>query len=216
MEKYTLSVDEPWFSLISLGLKTIEGRLNKGLFKKMEIGDIVKFTSIKKNIESLKNFNILTGGFPCQSFSMMGKQKGFKDKRGDVFYRITDILKIKKPPFVLLENVKNLKTHDKGNTLKVIIESLNKCGYPYVYFDIFNTANFNLAQIRNRVFIFASRIKLPKSFTFTQESVMNSFSSLNGECTILRQKNVLDILDKKVEPKYYLSEKLKPTILQLG
>jgi DNA (cytosine-5)-methyltransferase 1 len=182
----------------------------------VEIGDIVKFTSDKKNIEALKDFNILTGGFPCQSFSMMGQKKGFEDKRGDVFYRITDILNIKKPPFVLLENVKNLKTHDNGNTFKEIIRALKECGYPYVYFDIFNTSNFNLAQTRNRVFIFASRIELPFPFHFSQTAVINSFSPLNGQCSILRQKNVLDILDKEVETKYYLSERLKPTILSNG
>jgi DNA (cytosine-5)-methyltransferase 1 len=182
----------------------------------VEIGDIVSFTSNKKNIEALDDFNLLTGGFPCQSFSMMGQQKGFEDKRGDVFYRITDILNIKQPQFILLENVKNLKTHDKGNTLKEIIRALKECGYPHFYFDVFNTSNFNLAQTRNRVFIFASRIELPLTFKFTQSSVINSFTPLNGHCTILRQKNVLDILEKEVEPKFYLSEKLKPTILSNG
>jgi len=182
----------------------------------VELGDIVKFTSDKKNIKALKDFSFLTGGFPCQSFSMMGLQKGFEDKRGDVFYRITDILNIKKPPFVLLENVKNLKTHDNGKTLKEIIRALKECGYPYVYFDVFNTSNFNLAQTRNRVFIFASRVDLPFPFHFSQTAVINSFSLLNGQCSILRQKNVLDVLEKKVEAKYYLSEKLKPTILSNG
>lgn len=182
----------------------------------IEIGDIVKFTSDKKNIEALKDFNFLTGGFPCQSFSMMGQQKGFEDKRGDVFYRITDILNVKKPSYILLENVKNLKTHDKGNTFKEIIRALKECGYPNIYFDVFNTSNFNLAQTRNRIFIFASRVKLPLTFIFSQTSVINSFTPLNGQCTILRQKNVLDILEKEVEPKYYLSEKLKPTILSNG
>jgi DNA (cytosine-5)-methyltransferase 1 len=82
-------------------------KANFKIENEVEIGDIVKFTSHKKNIEALNDFSILTGGFPCQSFSMMGQQRGFEDKRGDVFYRITDILKIKEPPFVLLENVKN-------------------------------------------------------------------------------------------------------------
>jgi DNA (cytosine-5)-methyltransferase 1 len=182
----------------------------------VEIGDIVKFTSDKKNIEDLKDFSFLTGGFPCQSFSMMGQQKGFNDKRGDVFYRITDILNIKKPPFVLLENVKNLKTHDNGRTFKEIIRALRECGYPYIHYDVFNTSNFNLAQTRNRVFIFASRVELPLTFSFSEASVINSFTPLNGQCTILRQKNVLDILEKEVEAKYYLSDRLKPTILANG
>lgn len=182
----------------------------------VEIGDIVNFTSDENNIKNLKDFTLLTGGFPCQAFSMMGKQKGFEDKRGDVFYRIADILSIKKPPFVLLENVKNLKTHNGGETFKEIIKTLKDCGYPHIFFDIFNTSNFNLAQTRNRVFIFASRVEMPLTFTFSQASVINSFSPLNGQCTILRQKTVLDILEKNVESKYYLSEKLKPTILSNG
>lgn len=189
---------------------------NFDISNEVEIGDIVKFTSDKKNIESLNDFNFLTGGFPCQSFSMMGQQKGFEDNRGDLFYRIIDILNFKKPAFVLLENVKNLKTHDNGNTFKEIIRALKECGYPNIYFDVFNTSNFNLAQTRNRVFIFASRIKLPFTFTFSQSSVLNSFAPLNGQCTILRQKNVLDILEKNVDSKYYISEKLKPTILSNG
>lgn len=191
-------------------------KANFNIENEVEIGDIVKFTSDKSNIEALNDFNFLTGGFPCQSFSMMGHQKGFEDKRGDVFYRITDILTVKKPPFILLENVKNLKTHDNGNTFKEIIRALKECGYPNIYFDVFNTSNFNLAQTRNRVFIFASRKALPPSFSFSQTSVINSFTPLNGQCTILRQKNVLDILEKEVEPKYYLSEKIKPTILANG
>ena len=67
------------------------------------------------------------------------------------------------------ENVKNLKTHDNGNTFKEIIRALKECGYPHIYFDVFNTSNFNLAQTRNRVFIFASRIELPLTFTFSHD-----------------------------------------------
>ena len=191
-------------------------KANFNLNKEIEIGDITKFTSDSNNIKSINDFNLLTGGFPCQSFSMMGKKKGFDDKRGDLFFRIIDVLKIKKPAFVLLENVKNLKTHSNGETLKEIIDALNKSGYPYVYFDIFNSSNFNLAQTRNRLFIFASRIKLPNTFAFSQLAVIENFGAIKEGCSILYQKNVLDVLEKNVEPKYYLSDKLKPTILANG
>lgn len=83
----------------------------------IEMGDIVSFTKDEENISALPNFGLLTGGFPCQTFSMMGKQAGFKEDRGQMFFRIIDILKVKKPKYVLLENVKNLRTHDKGRTL---------------------------------------------------------------------------------------------------
>ena len=76
------------------------------------MGDIVNFTRIKKHIKSLPKFDLLTGGFPCQTFSMMGNQAGFEEDRGQMFFRIMDILAIKKPKYVLLENVKNLCNHE--------------------------------------------------------------------------------------------------------
>jgi len=182
----------------------------------VEIGDIELFTKNKESITNLSEFDLLTGGFPCQSFSMMGKQEGFNDVRGNIFYKIIDILIEKKPPFVLLENVKNLKSHDQGRTFEVILESLENAGYKYIFYDIFNTSNFSLAQTRNRVFIFASRIKLPTNFLFTQKAVIKNFMPLNGKSSILRQKNILDVLEQHVEEKYYLSAKIKPTILANG
>ena len=75
-------------------------------------------------------FNLLTGGFPCQPFSIAGYRKGFTDKgRGDLFFEIIRILRDRKPKAFLLENVKNLKTHGKGNTLKLIYNELENLGY---------------------------------------------------------------------------------------
>lgn len=190
--------------------------VNYNTEREIKLGDIVEFTSKKENIEKIPSFSLLTGGFPCQSFSMMGKQKGFKDIRGNVFFRIIDILKEKNPPFVLLENVRNLATHDKGNTLKTVKKSLEEIGYKNVFIDVFNTENFGLAQKRNRVYIFASTIGLPDTFIFTQKAVLKSFNAIKKEISLLRQKDVLDILSKKVDEKYYLSETLKPTILSDG
>jgi DNA (cytosine-5)-methyltransferase 1 len=182
----------------------------------IEIGDINVFTKEKKNIKGLPNFDLLTGGFPCQSFSMMGNQDGFTDERGNLFYRILDIVSVKKPKFLLLENVKNLKNHDNGNTLKVIISSLKKVGYTNIYYDIFNTSNFGLAQTRNRIFIFATtEKKMPSKFSFNQESVIESFKRIKKKSLVI-QSNVLDVLENKVHSKYYLSEKIKPTILSNG
>ena len=179
------------------------------------LGDIVEFTSNKRNIENLADFDILTGGFPCQSFSMMGKQKGFEDVRGNVFFNIIEILKVKKPKFILLENVKNIVTHDKGNTIKVIEEGIRKVGYKNVFYNIFNTQNFGLAQKRNRVFIFATTEDLPKDFIFNEKVVIENFKSIK-KSSLLKQKTTLDVLEKEVEEKYYLSETLKPTILSNG
>lgn len=178
------------------------------------LGDIVSFTSNKKNIETLPNFDILTGGFPCQSFSMMGKQKGFNDVRGNVFFNIIEILKIKKPKFVLLENVKNLITHDKGNTINIILKEIENIGYKNIFYSVLNTENFGLAQKRNRVFIFATTENLPFNFEFGEQEIIQNFKNI--KTSLLNQKNILDVLDKEVEEKYYLSSTLKPTILANG
>lgn len=180
------------------------------------LGDIVKFTSDIKNIKKLDDFHILTGGFPCQSFSMMGKEKGFNDIRGNVFFNILDILKIKQPPFVLLENVRNLLNHDKKNTIKVIEQELKNVGYPNIFYSVFNSENFGLAQKRNRVFIFATNIKLLEDLDFNEHSVVKNYRQNIKSKRLLKQKNTLDILEKEVEEKYYLSSILKQTILSNG
>lgn len=184
--------------------------------KEVRIGDIVEFTSKKENIENLPDFELLTGGFPCQSFSMMGEQQGFSDKeRGQMFFRILDILQVKRPRYFLLENVKNLRTHDKGNTFNVIMSELRKLGY-HVECDVFNTANYHLAQIRNRVFIFGTLDVVPEDFGYTNEIISSYFETVYRKTRLEKQMTVLDVLEKTVDTKYYLSERLKPTILSDG
>ena len=182
----------------------------------IEIGDIVSFVNTKNGLKSLPGVDFLTGGFPCQAFSMMGKQKGFDDLRGNVFFKILEIVKVKKPKFILLENVKNILTHNKKETFKTILESIEDAGYKYIYYDIFNSNNFALAQTRNRVFIFASRKKLPSNFAFDCDSVANSFMRIVEQSTVLKQKYTYEVLEKEVDKKYYLSEIIKPTILSNG
>jgi DNA (cytosine-5)-methyltransferase 1 len=183
--------------------------------KDVAMGDIVDFCSNPDNISSLEDFDILTGGFPCQPFSMMGAQNGFTDARGNVFFKIIDIIKIKKPKMILLENVKNLINHDKKQTLKKVIELISLEGYT-VFYDIFNTSNFNLAQTRNRVFIFAIKDKPNKNFTFT-ENVVIEYSNKNvTNSKLLKQKDIFDVLEKNTDNKYYLSDVIKPTILSNG
>ncbi len=191
-------------------------KANYDVSDSLEIGDIVEFAKNKENIKNLPNFDILTGGFPCQSFSMMGKQKGFNDNRGNVFFEILKIIAIKKPKFILLENVKNLINHNKGKTFKVIRDSLKESGYKYLYYDTFNSKEFGLAQNRNRVYIFASRNKLDDSFQFSEEKVKEAFNNIQIKKSIEQQKDILDVLEKKVDSKYYLSERIKPTILADG
>lgn len=181
----------------------------------IEIGDIVSFCENETLINELPDFELLTGGFPCQAFSMMGKQKGFDDLRGNVFFQILEILKRKHPKYVLLENVRNLISHDKGNTFEYIQKSIKECGYPYVYFDVFNTEDFGLAQKRNRVFIFATTEKID-DFSFKHNKICEVFSDVFDRTSLLKQKSTHEILDKNVDEKFYLSDTIKPTILANG
>lgn len=181
----------------------------------IEIGDIVNFTSNPVSIKKLPRIDILTGGFPCQAFSMMGNMMGFEEDRGQMFFRIMDIVNIKKPKYLLLENVKNLLVHDGGRTYAKIIEEIDKAGY-YQQTLLLNTADYGLPQKRYRVLIFARRKHFGK-FSFCEEDIKRHFECIDkSNCSLSIYNNVLDILNKKVESKYYLSERVKPTILSDG
>lgn len=117
---------------------------------KLTIEDINKL-----DIKSIPKFDILLGGFPCQAFSVAGYRKGFKDDkgRGNLFFRIAEILEERKPTAFLLENVKNLKGHDKGKTFKIIKETLEKLGY-HIKSKVLNSMEYgNIPQNRERIFI---------------------------------------------------------------
>lgn len=98
------------------------------------------------------DFDFLLGGFPCQPFSRAGKYLGFEDTRGTLFFNIANIIKTKKPKGFLLENVEGLINHDKGNTLKVILATLEELGYSVEY-AVLDSSDFGLAQKRKRVYI---------------------------------------------------------------
>ena len=190
-------------------------RANYDTLHEIEIGDIVKFTNNPANIKSLPQIDILTAGFPCQAFSMMGNMMGFEEDRGQMFFRIMDVVNIKKPKYLLLENVKNLLVHDSGRTYAKIIEEIDKAGY-YQQTLLLNTADFGLPQKRYRVLIFARRKRLGK-FSFCEDDIKNHFERIDrSHCSLSIYNNVLDILSKQVASKYYLSERVKPTILSNG
>ncbi len=120
-------------------------------FKELPQGDITKISE-----NSIPKHDILCAGFPCQPFSSAGKQKGFEDTRGTLFFDICRIIKAKQPKIVLLENVKNLVYHNGGNTLKVIVNSLENLGY-FVEKQVLNASNFGIPQSRERIIIVASK-----------------------------------------------------------
>ncbi|MDD4534253.1 MAG: DNA cytosine methyltransferase [Prevotella sp.] len=194
---------------------TISYKANYNTQNEVEMGDIVAFTSDDSNIKALPDFDILTGGFPCQSFSMMGMQKGFDDDRGQMFFRIMDIVRIKRPQYMLLENVKNLFTHDKGNTFKTIVAILEEAGY-HVKYDIFNSCNFGLPQTRNRVLIFATLNPIHEDFIFSAKAIKENYEYHKMEMSISQYESVLEILEKNTPEKYLLSERIKPTLLSDG
>lgn len=106
----------------------------------------------KIKTEDLPDFEFLVGGFPCQAFSVAGKRKGFDDTRGTLFFEIARVLKDKRPRYFLLENVKGLLSHNKGETFQTILEVLSDLGY-YVQWTVLNSADFQVPQRRERVFI---------------------------------------------------------------
>ena len=116
-------------------------------FGERPYGDITKI-----NPSEIPNHDILLGGFPCQAFSIIGNQKGFEDTRGTLFFNIEKILQEKQPSAFLLENVKQLFTHDKGNTYKVILKKLNDLGYN-VQTKVLNSLEFGVPQKRERTYI---------------------------------------------------------------
>lgn len=131
------------------------------LFDKDENGNYLYFNGDinDANPEQIPDFDICCGGFPCQPFSIAGLRRGFEDTRGTLFFNIANIIKHKieadYPPRVLfLENVRGLKNHDKGETLKVILATLEELGYDYSY-EVLNAKYFGVPQNRERLFIIA-------------------------------------------------------------
>jgi len=111
------------------------------------------------NSKELPKIDVLTGGFPCQAFSVAGYQKGFKDPRGNVFWEIVRLLEDKKPEIVFLENVKNLGSHDGGKTFRIILQALEAVGY-YVQFDVLNSDGYGgVPQNRERIYIVGFKSK---------------------------------------------------------
>ncbi|AQW82917.1 DNA cytosine methyltransferase [Campylobacter pinnipediorum] len=156
-------------------------------FKDSEVsGDI---TQIKN--KDIPIHDILLAGFPCQPFSQAGLKKGFDDDRGGMFFEILRILKDKKPSCFLLENVKQLQGHDKGNTLKIMINHLQDLGYRVDY-KVLRARDFGVPQNRERIYIVGNLFN--KSFNFPEPN--------------FKDVRLGDILDSCVDDKYTISDRL--------
>lgn len=127
-------------------------------------GDIRKIDPV-----SIPDFDILTAGFPCQPFSIAGKQKGFSDPRGNLFFEISRVIDIKRPAIIFLENVQNLIDHDDGRTFLVIYTTLAQYGYVVRYKVMDAHVYGNLPQPRSRIYIIAFRsVAMCDSFTYPE------------------------------------------------
>lgn len=129
-------------------------------------GDITKI-----NADELPDFDLLVGGFPCQSFSIAGKRGGFEDTRGTLFFDIARILRAKQPRLFLLENVKGLLSHDSGKTFHTIIKTLDELGYD-LQWQVLNSKNHGVPQNRERIFIIGNLrgTSRPEVFPFGESS----------------------------------------------
>ena len=139
--------------------------------------------------------DIITGGFPCQAFSIAGNRRGFDDTRGTIFFHIARAIKEIQPSYVLLENVKGLFSHDKGRTFGTIIQALDELGY-VTEWGLFNSKYWGVPQNRERVYILVTRkdkFKGPVLFDLLKQQT---------EVTT----RLIDVLEDEVDEKYYLSD----------
>lgn len=158
-------------------------------FNHKNYGDIRKI-----NAKGLPDFDLLIGGFPCQSFSVAGKRKGFKDTRGTLFFEIARIVAAKRPKLLLLENVKGLLSHQEGRTFGTIISTLDELGYD-LQWEVLNSKNFGVPQNRERVFIVGHLRKLsrPKVFSLEKDDGGNSEQHVPKSQTTRGVRNMSDL-----------------------
>ena len=151
------------------------------------VGDITRIDP-----GNIPDHDILFAGFPCQPFSIIGQMKGFDDTRGTLFFHIANILKEKRPKAFILENVKQLVGHNEGQTLKVIIKTLQDLGY-HVQYAVLNALDYGLPQKRERVLIVGHKDPI----LFSYPAPVKPFKPLS------------EILENKVDKKHYASDYIK-------
>lgn len=156
---------------------------------------IVAWKRINKvQSNEIPDFDVMLGGFPCQAFSVAGYRKGFEDEkgRGVLFFQLLRIIKEKQPKIIFLENVKNLVSHDNGNTFKVILEALESENY-FVKYSVLNAMNYgNVPQNRERIYIVAFKDK-------------NFYQRFDFPKPLPLAQSLQDIIDfnSKIDDKYY-------------
>jgi DNA-cytosine methyltransferase len=164
-------------------------------FGEYPFGDITKIDAAE-----IPDFDILLGGFPCQAFSIIGKKEGFANETcGTLFFDIERILKEKRPPAFMLENVRNLVAHDKGNTFRIIKSHLEALDY-HVYAKVLNALDYGVPQKRERIIIVGFL-----------EDVMFEFPDPVPES---ERKKLVDILETNIDSKYYVRDTIRKSRLE--
>lgn len=166
-------------------------------------GDLTKI-----NIDNLPDFDVMVGGFPCQTFSVIGQRKGMNDQRGEIIFHLINIMKKKNVKVFLLENVKGLVNHDNGKTLDIILEALDEAGY-YTEWKILNSINYGVPQMRERVYFVGTKKDLIKNdikFSFpnshTQTAHVENFLIDDQEITLDEKQEAYKTFVKYLGNKY--------------
>lgn len=154
----------------------------------LDLGDLTKI-----NPHDVPDFDVMLGGFPCQTFSIVGRREGFSDPRGQIVFALSDILAAKKPNYFVLENVKGLMSHNKGETLRQILIELESAGYK-VDWKLVSSVDFGVPQMRERVYFVGVRKDLvDDDFEFTFPEKAKRIKSLRSYL-------------KSKDPKYAVSD----------
>ena len=170
-------------------------------------------------IDEIEPFDVLLAGFPCQAFSYAGKQLGFSDTRGTLFFEVERLIRKYQPSVCFLENVRGLTTHDSGRTFSTILKTLETLGY-HVEYRLLNSSNYGLAQNRVRIYIIASKdeishISLQSDVGASDSHKFKSFSKNNDFFNTYSHSVLEDVLEDGPDPKYDCTEAFKNRLSKL-
>lgn len=203
-------------SLESLGAKCVYSNEWDTSVKKVYLknfNDLPDDDITKVDENTIPNHDILCAGFPCQAFSISGKQLGFKDERGTLFFDVARIVKAKKPLVIFMENVKNFAFHENGRTLELVKSTMENLGYSFFY-QILNAADYGIPQKRERIYMICFRNDLkvnhfifPKPFILTKhvEDILLEDDKINKNLYVKRD----DLYLKSTNDSIYSNQPIK-------
>ena len=186
---------------------------------KKNFGEIPDGDITKVDENTIPPHDIICAGFPCQAFSISGKQKGFEDSRGTLFFDVARIARRHKPKIIFLENVKNFASHDNGNTLRVVKNTLEELGYD-VNYKVLNSVDYGMPQKRERIYIVCFRKDLNvRNFEFPKpfELVRHVEDFLEKDCVVIpfdEKKYKIQFSDK--EDNVYANKMIRLGIVNKG